>query len=45
MGSWTFDALCTYFARRATVDGDKFATRRKNVVTVGWVKECLKANC
>jgi len=40
-GSWTFDALCTHFARRATVDGDKFAKRRKHVVVVGWVKECL----
>ena len=41
-GTWTFDALCTHFARRATVDRDKLAARRKNVVVVEWVKKCLE---
>jgi hypothetical protein len=43
MGDWSFDALCTHFARRATGMGvDHFAKWRKRVVVAGWVEDCLE---
>jgi len=38
---WDFDALCTHFARRATGIPDVHKERRKKVVSVGWILECL----
>jgi hypothetical protein len=38
---WTFDGLCTHFARRAKGTQDDWKERRKRVFDVGWVDECL----
>jgi len=41
-GNWTFDALCTHFGRRATGVPDARKERRKKVVGLEWIVECLK---
>jgi hypothetical protein len=40
-GEWDFDALCTHFSRRGTGVPDVYKERRKKVVGVGWIIECL----
>jgi hypothetical protein len=38
---WDFDALCTHFSRRGTGIPDIHKNRRKKVVGVRWIFECL----
>ena len=40
-GDWDFDTLCTHFSRRGTGIPDVHKERRKKVVGVGWIIECL----
>lgn len=40
-GDWDFDTLCTHFSRRGTGVPDVHKDRRKKVVGVGWIVECL----
>jgi hypothetical protein len=41
-GDWDFDALCTHFSRRGSGVPDIHKERRKKVVGVGWIVECLR---
>lgn len=39
--NWNFDTLCTHMARRATGMPDAHKERRKRVVGVEWIYDCL----
>jgi hypothetical protein len=40
-GEWSFNALCTHFGRRSSIHPDNLRSRRKKVVGLGWIEDCL----